>query len=254
MEVDISPSPRENFVEPSKTVALQASLQHGYPLPSPPLLHGHAWPHQTFAKPATLHTHHTHHHSCSPPLVVFQYILNSLPFTTFHHLFHSFPICLFSIFPHTWSFMRMTIFIFPSHISIKPIHQTRHHIPTFNFFHTYPTCHPHLSSPTSPFSLFLMCMQPPRCRDPSLWETCGTHLTVTRGTCYQPDHHHPDSPKDTHDDGSPIRTASRKGKWRFNFSYPRKSKRRWQNTDIRTTFIMLPLHNTSGQLACATRT
>ena len=56
------------------------------------------------------------------------------------------------------------------------------------------------------------------CRDPSLWETRGTHLTVTRDTCYQPDHHHPDSPKDTHDDGSPIRTASRKGKGRFNFS------------------------------------
>ena len=37
------------------------------------------------------------------------------------------------------------------------------------------------------------------CRDPSLWETHGTHLTVTRGSCYQPDHHHPDSPKDTHD-------------------------------------------------------
>ena len=50
------------------------------------------------------------------------------------------------------------------------------------------------------------------CRDPSLWETRGTHLTVTRSTCYQPDHHHPDSPKDTHDDGSPIRTASRKDK------------------------------------------
>ena len=91
------------------------------------------------------------------------------------------------------------------------------------------------------------------CRDPSLWETRGTHLTVTRDTCYQPDHHHPDSPKDMHDDGSPIRTASRKGKWRFNFSYPRKSKRRWQSTDIRTTFIMHPLHNTFGQLACAIR-
>ena len=84
------------------------------------------------------------------------------------------------------------------------------------------------------------------CRDPFIWETRGTHLTVTRGTCYQPDHHHPDSLKDTHDDGSPIRTASRKGKWRFNFSYPRKSKRRWQSADIRTTFIMHPLRNTSG--------
>ena len=34
------------------------------------------------------------------------------------------------------------------------------------------------------------------CRDPSPWETRGTQLMVTRGTCYQPDHHHPDSPKD----------------------------------------------------------
>ena len=30
-------------------------------------------------------------------------------------------------------------------------------------------------------------------------EPRGTHLTVTRGTCYQSGHHHPDSPKDTHD-------------------------------------------------------
>ena len=56
------------------------------------------------------------------------------------------------------------------------------------------------------------------CRDPSLGETRGTHLPVTRGTCYHPNHHHPDSPKQMHDDGSPIRTASRKGKGRFNFS------------------------------------
>ncbi|KAL6342819.1 hypothetical protein AAG906_016838 [Vitis piasezkii] len=32
----------------------------------------------------------------------------------------------------------------------------------------------------------------------------------------------------------PIRTASRKGKRRFSFSHPRKSKRRWQSIDIRT--------------------
>ena len=36
------------------------------------------------------------------------------------------------------------------------------------------------------------------CRDPSPWETRGTQLIVTCGTCYQPDHHHPDSPKDMH--------------------------------------------------------
>ena len=36
------------------------------------------------------------------------------------------------------------------------------------------------------------------CRDPSLWETRGTHLTVARGTCYQSDHCYPDSPKDIH--------------------------------------------------------
>ena len=36
------------------------------------------------------------------------------------------------------------------------------------------------------------------CRDPSPWETRGTQLIVTRGTCYQPDHHYPDSPKDMH--------------------------------------------------------
>ena len=36
------------------------------------------------------------------------------------------------------------------------------------------------------------------CRDPSLWETRGTHLTVTRGTHHHPDYHHPDSPKDIH--------------------------------------------------------
>ena len=32
------------------------------------------------------------------------------------------------------------------------------------------------------------------CRDPSLWETRGTQLTVPRDTCYHPDQHHPDSP------------------------------------------------------------
>ena len=36
------------------------------------------------------------------------------------------------------------------------------------------------------------------CRDPSPWETRGTQLMETRGTCYQPDHHRPDSPKDMH--------------------------------------------------------
>ena len=36
------------------------------------------------------------------------------------------------------------------------------------------------------------------CRDPSPWETRGTQLIVTRGTCYQSDHHYPDSPKDMH--------------------------------------------------------
>ena len=36
------------------------------------------------------------------------------------------------------------------------------------------------------------------CRDSSLWETRGTHLTVTRGTHHHPNHHHPDSPKDMH--------------------------------------------------------
>ena len=34
------------------------------------------------------------------------------------------------------------------------------------------------------------------CKDPSLWETRGTHLIVTRGTHHHLNHHHPDSPKD----------------------------------------------------------
>ncbi|RVW41016.1 hypothetical protein CK203_022844 [Vitis vinifera] len=36
-------------------------------------------------------------------------------------------------------------------------------------------------------------------KDPSLWKTRGTHLTVTRGTHHHPNHHHPDSPKDMHE-------------------------------------------------------
>ena len=48
------------------------------------------------------------------------------------------------------------------------------------------------------------------CRDPSPWETRGTQLTVTRGTCYQPDHHHPDSPKDMH--GAVILSGPPQGK------------------------------------------
>ena len=48
------------------------------------------------------------------------------------------------------------------------------------------------------------------CRDPSSWETCGTQLMVTRGKCYQPDHHHPDSPKDMH--GAVILSGPPQGK------------------------------------------
>ena len=48
------------------------------------------------------------------------------------------------------------------------------------------------------------------CRDPSPWETRGTQLIVTRGTCYQPDHHHPDSPKDMH--GAVILSGPPQGK------------------------------------------
>ena len=48
------------------------------------------------------------------------------------------------------------------------------------------------------------------CRDPSPWETRGTQLMVTRGTCYQSDHHHPDSPKDMH--GAAILSGTPQGK------------------------------------------
>ena len=48
------------------------------------------------------------------------------------------------------------------------------------------------------------------CRDPSPWETRGTQLMVTRDTNYQPDHHHPDSPKDMH--GAIILSGPSQGK------------------------------------------
>ena len=48
------------------------------------------------------------------------------------------------------------------------------------------------------------------CRDPSPWETRGTQLIVTRGTCYQPDLHHPDSPEDMH--GAVILSGPPQGK------------------------------------------
>nr|CAN65364.1 hypothetical protein VITISV_036075 [Vitis vinifera] len=46
----------------------------------------------------------------------------------------------------------------------------------------------------------------------------------------------------------PIRTASRKGKRRFIFSYPRKSKRRWQSVHIRIASTTHPdnQHEPSG--------
>ena len=37
----------------------------------------------------------------------------------------------------------------------------------------------------SNYVCFLVIQRRQYCRDPSLWETRGTHLTVTRGTCYQ---------------------------------------------------------------------
>ncbi|RVW60351.1 hypothetical protein CK203_084102 [Vitis vinifera] len=59
------------------------------------------------------------------------------------------------------------------------------------------------------------------------------------------DHHHPDSPKDTHD--TVFLPGPPQGKANDVSTSPiqRKSKRRWQSTDIRTTFIMHLLHNTS---------
>ena len=48
------------------------------------------------------------------------------------------------------------------------------------------------------------------CRDTSPWETRGTQLMETRGTCYQPDHHRPDSPKDMH--GTVILSGPPQGK------------------------------------------
>ncbi|RVX02703.1 Cytochrome P450 85A [Vitis vinifera] len=83
------------------------------------------------------------------------------------------------------------------------------------------------------------------CRDPSLWETRGTHLTVTRGTHHHPDHHHPDSPKDIHKAVLLSRPPQGKAKDVSASPDSRKNKRRWQSMEIRTTFIMHPLHNTS---------
>ena len=48
------------------------------------------------------------------------------------------------------------------------------------------------------------------CRDPFPWETRGTQLIVMRGTCYQPDLHHPDSPEDMH--GAVILSGPPQGK------------------------------------------
>ena len=82
------------------------------------------------------------------------------------------------------------------------------------------------------------------CRDPSPWETRGTRLMVTHGTCYQPDHHHPDSPTDMYGAAILSGTPPRKDKQRFSFSYSRKSKRRWQSVDTRIVST-----NTSGYSA-----
>ncbi|RVW94770.1 (-)-germacrene D synthase [Vitis vinifera] len=51
--------------------------------------------------------------------------------------------------------------------------------------------------------------------DPSLWETRGTHLTVTRDTYHQSDHHHPD-----HHHPDSLRICM------MQFSYPDRRKER----------------------------
>ena len=90
-----------------------------------PLLHGHAWPHQTFAKPTTLHTHHAHHHSCAPlpylsyPLNPFLSLLSTIHSTTTTYIFHT----------HR----------FPSFISTKPITTTHSHVQLITSFTTPPT-------------------------------------------------------------------------------------------------------------------
>ena len=69
-----------------------------------------------------------------------------------------------------------------------------------------------------------------------------------RGTSYQPDLHHPDSPEDMH--GAVILSGPPQGKANdvFSFSYPRKSKRRWQSVDIRIISTTHPdnQHEPSG--------
>ena len=81
--------------------------------------------------------HHVHTYT-------FQYPLNpllSLPSTTY---------------PTSNSHPILTPFISSFFMLLTPEFQTN------SFLHTCPTCHPHHSSPASPFPLFLMCMQPSR--------------------------------------------------------------------------------------------
>ena len=77
---------------------------------------------------------------CSNPALYSPYIshisIKPTSFTTFHYLFsHLFPTHSFSVFPYTWSLMRIAIFIF-----LSSTHRTHHHIKP-------PSVHPPLLHP-----------------------------------------------------------------------------------------------------------
>ncbi|RVW85134.1 NAC domain-containing protein 89 [Vitis vinifera] len=76
--------------------------------------------------------------------------------------------------------------------------------------------------------------------DTSPWETRGTQLMVTRGTCYQPDHHRPDSPKDMH--GTVILSGPPQGKANDVSASPIQGKQ----TTLAERRHPDSLHNTSG--------
>ena len=88
-----------------------------------PLLHGHAWPHQAFAKLSNFILHHTHHCSCSLTSTTHSTYLMSNPPTPF-------------ITP-----LRITISLVPtnpfhpSSLIHHTLHQTHHYTLTLNRIH-----------------------------------------------------------------------------------------------------------------------
>ena len=136
-----------------------------------PLLNGHAWPHQAFAKLSNFILHHTHHCSCSLTSTTHSTYLMSNPPTPF-------------ITP-----LRITISLVPtnpfhpSSLIHHTLHQTHHYTLTLNRIHMPNYQLPLLISHSCTQELCIhVCLSTPR--------TLHTHLPYTTYSSYPSPLHH----------------------------------------------------------------